>query len=132
MKRIYILLAIGILVTLAGCIENRKSYDLIGRKGIIEYSGVTAHVYYKTEKDLDWKTINENKEEAAGSEELNYKKFSNELHFLNWIEKDGTTISQVINTRTGEVKTFWSFDDPNSDRGKRSFMFLDGKFSFDE
>lgn len=120
------------LVAFMSCMEDNTRYDLIGKKGVIEYPDAKAHVYYQTETALHWKVIHANGEEATGNETVSYKRLSDEWHFLNWIEKDGQTISQVINTKTGEVKTFWSFNDENSDRGGRSSIFPEGSFSFEK
>jgi len=49
---------------------------------------------------------------------------------LNWIEKTGFTVSQVIDTAQGTVQAFWSFADPASEGGHRSSMFVEGRFRF--
>lgn len=133
MKKIIFLLILVPIIFIS-CMQNSEKYALIGRKGVIEYydTKVRAEVYYQTETELHWEVVYEDGKEASGDESVNYERLSDDLHFLNWIEKDGTTISQVINTRTGGVKTFWSFSEEESIRGGRSSMFLDGKFTFDE
>jgi hypothetical protein len=45
-------------------------------------------------------------------------------------EKDGWTVSQIIDTKNGTVKAFWSFNDDKSTRGKRSSMFVDARFEY--
>lgn len=125
MKQIIVI----IFLILMSCMENGKEYDLLGKRGVIEYPEIKAHIYYQSETEIQWQITDKNGKESSGNEKVSYQRLSDELHFLNWIEKDGTTISQVINTKTGSVKTFWSFNDENSEQGGRSSLFLDGKFS---
>jgi len=79
---------------------------------------------------LHWKFTDNKGAVTEGDEKIDYKRLTDNLHFLNWIEKDGWTVSQIIDTKEGSVKAFWSFTDENSKRGKRSSMFVDGKFEF--
>jgi hypothetical protein len=67
---------------------------------------------------------------SDGCERLSYLQVSDSLHFLNWIEKTGFTVSQVIDTAQGTVQAFWSFADPDSEGGHRSSMFVEGRFRF--
>lgn len=128
-----VFLSVVPLAFMMGCmINNKKDYDLIGKKGIIEYPEMKAYVHYQTDTELEWLAVYDNGAKSTGKESLNYERFSDELHFLNWIEKDGMTVSQVINTKTGQVKTFLSYNDENSDRGGRSSVFMNGRFSFEK
>jgi hypothetical protein len=137
---------IGILVVIFGllftsCNKQEKNgkmesgtkqndYSLIGKKGIITFPEMKAEVNYISDTTLHWKTIDNKGIVAEGDESMNYEKLSDNIHFLNWIEKDGWTVSQIINTKEGKVKAYWSFNDDKSSRGKRSSMFVDAKFEF--
>ena len=107
-------------------------FSLIGKKGIITFPEMKANVTYTSDSMLHWKTTDNKAVVAAGDEKISYKRLSDNLHFLNWIEKDGWTVSQIIDTKSGTVKAFWSFEDDKSTRGKRSSMFVDAKFEFDK
>ncbi|GJH39982.1 hypothetical protein RCZ04_05320 [Capnocytophaga sp. HP1101] len=48
-------------------------------------------------------------------------------YFLNWVEDDGTTVSQVIDTEKGSVTAFLTYDDGS---GKRVAQLLEGSFEF--
>ncbi|WP_419211625.1 MoaF-related domain-containing protein [Maribacter sp. X9] len=106
-------------------------YSLIGKKGILTFPKAKAYVSYPSENRLEWRTIDNNGNETSGSEVLFYKRLNDHIHFLNFIEIDGFTVSQIINTKDKTVKSFWSYHDEESDRGKRSSSFVDGKFEFD-
>jgi hypothetical protein len=103
---------------------------LIGNSGKITFPEMTAEVKYLNDSTLHWKTTDSKGTLAEGDEKIDYQKLTDNLHFLNWVEKDGWTVSQIINTKEGTVKAYWSFADEKSMRGKRTSMFVDGKFEF--
>ena len=112
--------------------EETTVFSLIGKKGIITFPEMKANVTYTSDSTLHWKTTDNKGVIAEGDEKISYKRLSDNLHFLNWIEKDGWTVSQIIDTKNETVKAFWSFEDDKSTRGKRSSMFVDAKFEFDK
>ena len=48
---------------------------------------------------------------------------------MNWIEKDGTTVSQVIDLEKKTVEAFLTFDDA---KGKRIEQMLEGNYELDK
>lgn len=103
---------------------------LLGRSGVIEFPKSTAEVLYSMQGDMTWRvTEKETGKVTQGKERLSYLKLSDTLHFLNWIEKTGFTVSQVIDTEKGTVKAFWSYTDSDVSRHRAS-MFVDGTFKF--
>ena len=102
-----------------------KKHAIIGKTAKIKFPKMEAHVTYISETSLKWQTVGE---EVAGTEKISYKRLSDGLHFINWIEQDGFTVSQVIDSEHGTVKAYWSFADEKSKRGKRSSQFVDAKF----
>jgi hypothetical protein len=109
---------------------QNTDYHLIGKKATISFPEMKASVTYTSDSSLHWKTIDKEGAVAEGDEKINYQMLTDNLHFLNWIEKDGWTVSQIIDTKNGTVKAFWSFNDDKSTRGKRSSMFVDAKFEY--
>lgn len=103
---------------------------LLGREAIIEFPESTAQVRYSVRGDLQWRVTDKNGNVTQGSERLSYLQLSDTLHFLNWIEKTGFTVSQIIDTENGTVKAFWSYADALCERGHRASMFVDGSFRF--
>lgn len=99
---------------------------LIGHKAEIQFPEMKATITYADAETLHWSTIGEDGVKNEGDEKMSYKQLSNDLHFLNWIEKDGFTVSQIINTKTGEVTAFWSYDGKD---GNRESQYVTGSFS---
>lgn len=110
--------------------ESKLDFVLIGKKGIITFPEMKAEVIYISDSTLHWKTTDNKGVVAEGNENISYEKLTDNIYFLNWIEKDGWTVSQIINTKDGKVKAYWSFNDEKNLRGKRSSMFVDAKFEF--
>jgi hypothetical protein len=113
--------------------EDNKTmgdHSLIGKKGLITFPEMKAEVNYISDSTLHWKTTDSKGVVAEGDEKMSYEKLTDSIYFLNWIEKDGWTVSQIINTKEGKVKAYWSFNDEKSNRGKRSSMFVEAKFEF--
>jgi hypothetical protein len=103
---------------------------LIGKRANIQFPEIAATVEYRSTTSLHWKTIDQAGAAAQADETINYERIAPHLHFLNWIEKDGWTVSQIIDTEKMSVRAFWSFQDEKSDRGHRSSLFISGKIEF--
>lgn len=112
--------------------SEEENQDLIGKKAVLTYPDFTAYMTYTSATSLHWKTIQKDGQVAEGDEVINYKKISNGIFFLNWIEKDGFTVSQIVDVQKGEVSAFLSFDDKESEQGKRSSVFTEATFRFEE
>ena len=78
---------------------------------------------------MRWRVVDSQGHVSEGCERLSYLQLSDHLHFLNWIEKTGFTVSQVIDSAQGTVQAFWSYADEQCDSGHRSSMFVEGRFS---
>ena len=57
------------------------------------------------------------------------KKIDGTKFFVNWIEKDGTTESQVIDVGKKTIEAFLTFDDT---KGKRIAQILEGTYELDK
>ncbi len=112
--------------------SDNKNYSLIGKHGSITYPMFKAEVDYLTDTTIHWRVKDDKGELHEATENITYNKLSDHQYFLNWIEKDGMTISQIIDTKSGEVKAFASNSDEKSDRGGRSGFLLEGKITFSE
>jgi len=66
------------------------------------------------------------KKNAEGNQKIDYVKLSEKLYFLNWIEQDDWTVSQVLDTKRGQITAYWSFANNKSIRGKRKVYFSKG------
>lgn len=101
--------------------ENQK---LIGRKATLTYPELKAEVHYISENKIHWKTTDPEGNVAEETNELTYKKIGENLYFLNWVENDATTVSQIIDLEKNSVSAYLSYDED----GKRNALLLEGTF----
>lgn len=104
-----------------------KEYSLAGTNITVTYPEMLAEIAYTSDSTLHWKTTLENNNVAEGDESISYKQVGDSLFFVNWIEKDGVTVSQVVDFKKKIVTVFLSTHDENSNRGQRASAFFDGK-----
>lgn len=102
--------------------------NIVGRKIKIEYPTMIAEITYTSDSTLHWKT-EEGGIVAEGNENVTYKPIGKDLYFINWIESDGITVSQVVDFSQNIVSVFMSYSDPNSNRGQRSGDLFEGKIT---
>lgn len=103
---------------------------LLGRQAIIDFPDSHAEVRYTAQGDMFWRVQDAQGRVSEGREHLSYLQVSDSLHFLNWMEKNGFTVSQVIDTSQGTVQAFWSLADTRAGGGQRTSMFVEGRFRF--
>ena len=103
---------------------------LLGREAVIEFPDSRAEVRYTVGGDMQWRVQDSQGRVSEGCEHLSYLQLSDSLHFLNWTEKSGFTVSQVIDTVKGRLVAFWTLADARYERGQRSSMFVEGYFRF--
>lgn len=124
-----LLFALSAASVLAACQNTEKAktgeYALIGKKAIITYPDFKAEVTYSSDSTLHWKTT-ANGTSSEGDEKIFYKPLNDHQYFLNWIEKDGFSVSQVIDLQAKKVTTFSTFADEKSERGKRESANMEG------
>lgn len=112
--------------------ENKvdESFSLVGKHATIEYPEMKAEIQYLSDSTLHWKTTSLENEVHEATEKMSYKQVADGLFFVNWIEQDGITVSQVLDSKKGIVSVYLSFADKESDRGERSAIFMEGKVTF--
>lgn len=106
-------------------VQQMENQTLIGKKAVLTYSELKAEVHYISQNQIHWKTTDPAGNTAEQTNELTYKPIAEHLFFLNWVEDDGTTVSQVIDLEKNTVSAYLSFEDEN---GKRIAQLLEGKF----
>ena len=60
-----------------------------------------------------------------------YQPIADNLFFVNWIEEDGTTISQTVDLKNNVVYAFMSYSDKDG-RGERGSVLMTGKLTLVE
>ena len=102
--------------------------SIIGRKIKVEYPTMQAEMTYTSDSTLHWKTI-DNGIVAEGDENVAYKAIAKDMYFINWIENDGITVSQVVDFKKNIISVFMSYHDPKSVRGQRAGDLFEGKIT---
>lgn len=135
-KNIVIQIALLALLVLQACSSNTgsaeksnestSSFEIIGKSATIVLPQFKVEETFTSDTTLHWKTFNDAGVIGEEDEKIGYKKIGDSLFFLNWIEKTGLTVSQVLDFKKGTVVVYVSHADENSERGKRSANFLEG------
>lgn len=110
---------------------NTQDHDitLIGHKATLSYPGLTANVKYLNDSTIYWKTTDKKDSVAEEINRMVMKKIDGTKFFVNWIEKDETTVSQVIDVEKKTVEAFLTLDDA---KGKRIAQMLEGTYELDK
>ena len=111
------------------CNTQDHEITLIGHKALLSYPGLTANVKYLNDSTIYWKTTDKKDSVAEGTNRMVMKKIDGTKFFVNWIEKDGTTESLVIDVEKKTVEAFLTFDDA---KGKRIAQILEGTYELDK
>ena len=111
------------------CNTQDHEITLIGHMATLSYPGLTANVKYLNDSTIYWKTTDEKDSVAEGTNRMVMKKIDDTKFFVSWIEKDGTTVSQIIDLEKKTVEAFLTFDDA---KGKRIAQTLEGTFEVDK
>ncbi|WP_460484466.1 MoaF-related domain-containing protein [Capnocytophaga sp. HP1101] len=98
--------------------------QLVGKQALLKYPALTAEVQYLSDTQIHWKTTDDKGQVAEQTNALTLKSINPTQYFLSWVENDGTTVSQVVDTEKGTVTAFLTYDD----NGKRVSQLLEGSF----
>lgn len=126
----HFLLGLTLTLGLVSCQSSQETKtqtttDIIGREATLSYPEMTAEVKYISETELHWETTDAQGNKAEGTEALSYKRIAEHKFFLNWVEADGTTVSQVLDFEQGTVLAYLSYAD-STGRGGRAATLLEG------
>jgi hypothetical protein len=104
--------------------------QIIGKTAVITFAQFQVEETFVSESVLHWRIKNENGSYSESDEQISFKKLNDHQFFINWIEKTGLTVSQIIDAQNNTVTSFVSNKDEKSERGQRSANFLQGKLEF--
>lgn len=102
--------------------------NIIGKQALLKYPALTAQVSYLSDKEIHWKTTDDKGQVAEQTNALTLKSINPTQYFLSWVEDDGTTVSQVIDTEKGIVTAFLTYEEG----GKRVSQLLEGTFQLNK
>lgn len=133
MKTKLIVMALALVAVLVGCggseckRDNKvEPIELVGKKVRLVYPTMTAKVSYLSENELHWQTTEADGAVAEGVENFIYKRIEGNIFFLNWIEADGTTVSQVLDWERKRIQVYLSYSDAEEGRGGRAGTYFEG------
>lgn len=94
-----------------GAVATPTSVNIIGKQALLKYPALTAQVSYLSDKEIHWKTTDDKGQVAEQTNALTLKSINPTQYFLSWVENDGTTVSQVIDTEKGTVTAFLTYEE---------------------
>ena len=133
-KNIIALTSLAFLASACCCKQDKcntqdHEITLIGHMATLSYPGLTANVKYLNDSTIYWKTTGKKDSVAEETNRMVMKKIDGTKFFVNWIEKDETTVSQVIDVEKKTVEAFLTLDDA---KGKRIAQMLEGTYELDK
>ena len=86
---------------------------LIGKKLLFHYeSGLQVIGHYSTPTEVSWEALTGPAKGSKGIESVDMAEIAPNIFFVNWLEKPGTTVSQVLDLDRLVVTAFVTFDTP--------------------
>jgi phenolic acid decarboxylase len=96
---------------------------LLGKKLQFDYeSGLQVLGYYSGLTEVTWEALTGPAKGSTGTESVNLAEIAPDIFFVNWVEKSGTTVSQVLDLERSIATVFVTFDTPTG----RQSMFDKG------
>jgi len=122
MSRIGIMLTASIGVLLISCdvkVTDKKT-ELKNRKFLYRYeSGLEVIGDFKSNDYLEWECIKGPAKGQTGQESIHIFEISRNIYFVSWLEKSGTSVSQIVDLNKFMVRVFVTYD---SGQGRQSFV----------
>ena len=94
--------------------------NLIGKKLLFLYkSGLQVIGDYSTPTEVSWEALTGPAKGTRGTESVHTAEVARNIFFVSWVEKSGTTVSQVLDLDRFVVTAFVTFDTP---QGRQSMF----------
>ena len=93
---------------------------LLGKKLIFRYeSGLEVIGHYSTPTKVSWEALTGAAKGSKGRESVDMAEIAPNIFLVNWVEKSGTTVSQILDLDKLVVTAFVTFDTP---QGRQSMF----------
>ena len=93
---------------------------LVGKRFLFQYeSGLQVIGDYSSPSEVSWETLTGPAKGSRGTESVHTAEIATNIFFVSWIEKSGTTVSQVLDLDKLVVTAFVTFDTP---QGRQSMF----------
>ena len=82
-------------------------------------SGLEVRGHFKSSTELEWEGLTGPSEGVRGSEKIYAEEVAPDIFFINWLEKTGVSVSQVLDLNRQRVTAFVTY---STDEGRISFF----------
>ncbi len=94
--------------------------NFVGKKFLFRYaSGLEVTGDYRAADEMMWEALSGPSKGRQGTEKIHALEVAPNVFFISWLEKSGTTVSQILDLNKMKVKAFVTFD---SDKGRQSML----------
>lgn len=97
--------------------------NFVGKRFLFRYaSGLEVTGHYRAADQMAWEALSGPSKGSKGTEKIHAQEVAPNVFFISWLEKTGTTVSQVLDLNKMQVTAFVTFDSGNG----RQSMFDKG------
>lgn len=111
--------------------EPPQSSDttLVGKRLHFSFDGNSSIVEYLSDRHLHWLSRDSVHGEKEGEDRYHAQHIEPHIFFVNWVEADGTTISQVLDLKARTCQAFINSNVYSHDRRERKTVVLTGRIA---
>jgi hypothetical protein len=97
-----------------------EGHPVVGKKLRFRYeSGLEVEGHYRSYTEMGWRALTGPAKGSSGTETIHTAEVAANVFFISWLEKSGTSVSQVLDLNTSKVTAFVTFDTP---QGRKSLF----------
>jgi hypothetical protein len=94
-----------------GTAAPSRPMRLVGKILVLRYaSGLAVRATYASGTELRWEALSGPSAGRTGREEIDAVEVAPDVYFVSWLEKDGTSVSNVLDLKAMRVKAFVTYD----------------------
>ena len=111
--------------------EPPQSSDttLVGKRLHLSFEGNSSIVEYLSDRHLHWLSRDSVHGEKEGEDRYHAQHIEPHIFFVNWVEADGTTISQVLDLKARTCQAFINSNVYSHGRRERKTVVLTGRIA---
>nr|WP_314651176.1 MoaF N-terminal domain-containing protein [uncultured Porphyromonas sp.] len=111
--------------------EPPQSSDttLVGKRLYFAFDGNSSVVEYLSDRHLHWLSRDSVHGEKEGEDRYHAQHIESHIFFVNWVEADGTTISQVLDLKERTCQAFINSNVYARNRRGRQTVVLSGRIT---
>ena len=134
-----IIVSLGLCTLTLGACREAQSTDsvlvqasdttLVGKRLYLSFDGNSSVVEYLSPQHLYWFSKDSVHGEKEGRDYYNSLHIEPHVFFINWVERDGTTVSQVIDLKERTCQAFMTSAIYSPKKDKRVTVTLSGRIT---